>query len=152
VTVVRTHPAPVRTVIKSGPTISAGGSGTVRAQAGVSLQLTASRPSVSTTRLSSSYGYGPQHGYYVTFSLTVLNTGSKPIHVGPGDFEVKVRGQGTVTSYDGNSPYSGASSQLDNTVLAPGQRVRAPLTFDVKHTHGTLSYAPDGSPALSWRF
>ena len=26
------------------------------------------------------------------------------------------------------------------------------LTFDVRSTHGVLSYAPDGSPAVSWRF
>ena len=38
------------------------------------------------------------------------------------------------------------------TYLSPGENYSAPLTFDVRSTHGVLSYAPDGSPAVSWRF
>jgi hypothetical protein len=57
-----------------------------------------------------------------------------------------------VTSYDGNSPYSGASRQLDTTELQAGDRVGAPLTFDTAWKHGRFVYAPDGSPAVVWRF
>jgi archaellin len=151
-TVVRVHPRPTVTLVLSGPTIAAGRSGTVRAQAGVRVRLTASAPRVSTTRLSSSYGYGPQHGYYVTFTVAAVNTGTRPIDLRPTDFFVTVAGQRPVTSYDGNAPYSGAPQQLDSTQLDPGQSVTGWLTYDVRHPHGTLSYAPDGSAALSWRF
>jgi hypothetical protein len=130
----------------------AGGTATVAAQAGVSLRLTASRPRLSRTRLSSTYGHAPAHGYYVTFTLTIRNTGSQPVALGPLNFFVRVPGQGDVTSYMGNAPYSGASSQLDNTEIESGQTVQAPLTFDVRRPHGVLAFAPDSSPAVSWRF
>jgi hypothetical protein len=122
------------------------------AQAGVSLTLTAARPSVSRTRLSSSYGYGPANGVYVTFQMTVANTGRRTITLSPRDFYVRVGDGGRVTTYDGNAPYSGASRQLDETLLEPGDRVRAPLTFDVDGRHGRLAYAPDGSAAIIWTF
>jgi hypothetical protein len=151
-TIIRIHPGPTVTVFRSGPTIAAGQAATVTAQAGLRVRLAASAPRVSTTRLSPDYGYGPQHGYYVTFTVTAVNTGTGPIEVGPRDFVVRVAQQSPVTSYDGNAPFSGAPTQLDNTQLDPGQSVSGALTFDVRHPHGTLSYAPDGSAALSWAF
>jgi hypothetical protein len=150
--VVSPTPGPVRTIVRSGPVVAAGRTATVQAQAGVALRLTASRPSVSRTRLSSSYGYPPAHGFYVTFRLTVVNTGTRPVRLGPKDFVVAIAGQGTVTSYDGNAPYSGASSQLDNTELEPGDRIHAPLTFDVRTPHGRLAFKPDRTRAVTWRF
>lgn len=151
-TVVVTHPGPVRTLVRSGQVAAAGTTLTLHAQAGVVVRLTAARPRLSRDRLSSSYGYAPQHGYYATFSLTIVNVGRRRIQIGPHDFRDRVPGQGSVTSYDGNAPFSGAPRQLDTTRLEPGQRVRAPLTFDVSSRRGVLSYAPDGSPALSWRY
>jgi len=52
----------------------------------------------------------------------------------------------------GNSPYSGASAQLDNTQIEPGESVTGPLTFDVRGVHGSLAYAPDGSAAITWTY
>jgi hypothetical protein len=145
-------PAPTITRLRSQQVVAAGASVDLHAQAGVSLRLRASAPSVSRSRLSRSYGYPPARGYYVTFTISVVNTGSQPVDLGPGDFHVRIPGEGTVTSYDGNAPYSGAARQLDATELAPGDTVRAPLTFDVRRPHGTLSYLPDRSPAVTWRF
>jgi hypothetical protein len=107
---------------------------------------------VSTTSLSSSHGYPPQHGYYVTFHLVVTNTGSQPVELGPRDFVVRLAGQGTVTSYDGNSPYSGASRQLDTTELEPGDSDRAPLTYDLRGRHGRFDYRPGGATVAVWTF
>ena len=145
-------PAPTITVLKSARTMAAGATAPFQAQAGVSLRFTASRPSVSRTRLSSSYGYAPARGYYVTFNLTIVNTGTQTVQIGPSNFVAKIPGEGRVTSYDGNAPYSGASAQLDTTAIDPGQTVRAPITFDVRRPHGTLSFVPDRSAALIWRF
>jgi hypothetical protein len=145
-------PRPTVTVTKSAHNLLAGATTDFTAQAGVSLRLTASRPQVSRTRLSSSYGHGPARGYYVTFALTIVNTGSQPVDLGPPNFHVRIAGEGVVTAYDGNAPYSGASRQLDSTELAPGERVRAPLTFDVRSPHGVLMYLPDRSAAVTWRF
>ena len=77
---------------------------------GVSLRLTASRPQVSRGRLSRSYGYPPARGYYVTFALTIVNTGSQPVDLGPPNFHVRIPGEGVVTSYDGNALCSGAAA------------------------------------------
>jgi len=145
-------PAPTITVIRSGQVVRAGTTVRFKAQAGVSLRLHASRPSVSRRRLSSSYGYAPAQGYYVTFQITLVNTGRSPVDVGPSDFFVRVNRQGKVTTLMGNAPYSGASAQLDATQLDAGQSVSGPLTFDVRATHGTLAFAPDGSPAISWTY
>ena len=120
------------------------------AQHGVALRLTARGPSLSRTRLSSSHGYPPSHGYYVTFRLVVVNTGSQPVQLSPGNFVVRVAGQGSVTPFDGNAPYSGAPAQLTTTVLSPGETLRSPVTFDVRRPTGRLSYVPDRSPAVTW--
>jgi len=145
-------PRPTITVTKSAHVLVAGGTTDFTAQAGVSLRLTASRPQVSRGRLSRSYGYPPARGYYVTFSLTIVNTGSQPVDLGPPNFHVRIPAEGVVTSYDGNSPYSGAPGQLDNTELAPGESLRAPLTFDVRRPHGVLMYLPDRTAAVTWQF
>lgn len=150
VTVVK--PAPTKTIIRSGRVVRAGTTVPFQAQAGVSLRIRASRPSLSTHRLSSSYGYPPSHGYYVTFLLTLANTGTSSVDIGPGDFFVRVSRQGKVTTLMGNAPYSGASAQLDTTQLDAGQTISGPLTFDVRSPHGTLAFAPDGSPAISWTY
>lgn len=148
----RTTPAPTRTVIAGARVYPAGATAVIRAQAGVGLRLRASAPRVSRTSLSSSYGYPPARGYYVTFRLVVVNTGRRPISLAPRDFVVRIPGRGQVTSYDGNAPYSGAGAQLDATVVDAGQRVAAPLTFDVSRPHGRLAFAPDGSAAAIWTF
>ena len=145
-------PRPTVTIVRSGVVIAAGRGATVHAQAGVALTVTASRPSVSRTRLSRSYGYPPAYGYYVTFQLTIVNRGTEPVAIGPSSFFVRVTGQGKVTVTTGNAPYSGASSQLDSTQIDPGQTLRGPLTFDVRRVHGTLAYAPDGTAAVTWLF
>lgn len=145
-------PRPTITTTLSARTLAAGATTDFTAQAGVSLRLTASKPSVSRTRLSPSYGSGPARGYYVTFMLTIVNTGTRPVDLGPPNFQLRIPREGVVTAYDGNAPFSGASTQLDNTELAPGERVRAPLTFDVRRPHGTLEYVPDRSAAVVWAF
>ena len=145
-------PRPTVTTTLGAHALAAGGSTDFTAQAGVSLRLTASAPRVSTSRLSRSYGYAPAHGYYVTFTLTIVNTGSRPVDLGPPNFHVRIPREGVVTAYDGNAPYSGAPTQLDSTELAPGERLRAPLTFDVRRPHGVLEYLPDRSAAVTWRF
>ena len=145
-------PRPTITVTRSAYVLTAGEMTDFTAQAGVSLRLTASKPRVSRGRLSSSYGYAPAHGYYVTFTLTIVNTGSQPVDLGPPNFHVRIPGEGVVTAYDGNAPYSGAPQQLDSTELDPGDRVRAPLTFDVRRPHGVLMYLPDRTAAVTWRF
>lgn len=148
----RTTPAPDRTVIRGAPVYPAGQRAELSAQAGVSLVLTAAEPTVSKTALSSSYGYGPANGVYVTFRLTITNTGRRTIAISPRDFYVRVGDGGRVTTYDGNAPYSGAPRQLDQTLLEAGDRMRAPLTFDVDGRHGRLAYAPDDSAAIIWTF
>lgn len=146
------RPAPTRTIVKNTHVYRAGHAADVVAQAGVALRLTVSRPSTSHTRLSASYGYPPQHGHYVTFRITVVDTGSRPVAVDPRDFVVRVAGQGRVTSYDGNAPYSGAPRQLTATELDPGDRVSAPLTYDLSRVHGRLAFVPDRTAAVAWRF
>jgi hypothetical protein len=145
-------PAPTRTVISNAHVYRVGETAVIRAQAGVGLRLRAAAPAVSRTSLSSSYGYPPQHGYYLTFRLVVVNTGRRTISLSPRDFYLRIPGRGRVTSYDGNSPYSGASAQLDATELDAGQRLAAPLTFDVGRRHGRLAFAPDGSAAAVWTY
>jgi hypothetical protein len=145
-------PAPTVTVVRTGPVVAAGTTVPFHAQAGVALKIRASKPSVSRQRLSSSYGYAPAHGYYVTFVVVLANIGTRPVAIGPGDFSVHLSRQGKVTTLMGNAPYSGASSQLDTTQLDAGQTVSGPVTFDVLAPHGTLSFAPDGSPAISWTY
>jgi hypothetical protein len=118
----------------------------------VDLVMTAGRPTVSHTALSS-YAYAPAHGSYLTFQLSIRNRGQVTVLVKPTDFFVDVGdGETHVTSYDGNAAYSGAHQQLDPTALQPGQTVSKPLTYDAGATHGVLTYAPERKPAIRWRF
>lgn len=145
-------PAPTRTIVRNTHVVAAGQSVPFTAQRGITLRLRAGVPLTSRSSLSSSYGYPPSHGYYITFRLTIANTGSKPVQLGPGNFAVVVPGQGRVTSYDGNAPYSGAHAQLDTTQIDPGDVVHAPLSFDVRAVHGRLLFVPDNSAAIVWRY
>lgn len=145
-------PQPTHTVVHAFHRYVAGQTAEIQAQAGVSLHVTVSKPDVSATSLSHSHGYPPQHGYYLTFHLAIVNTGSQPVEVMPRDFVVHMPHQGTVTSYDGNSPYSGASRQLDTTELEPGDHDRAPLTYDVRGRHGRIDYRPGGTTVAVWTF
>jgi hypothetical protein len=149
---VTTTPQPTRTIVHAFHRYAAGQTADIEAQAGVSLQLTVSKPVISRTSLSHSHGYPPRHGYYLTFQLHIVDNGTQPIELSPRDFVVRMPRQGTVTSYDGNSPYSGASKQLDTTELEPGGHDRAPLTFDVRGTHGRIDYRPGKKPVAVWTF
>jgi hypothetical protein len=146
------HPTPTVTILRSVQALAAGQTAQLKAQPGVGLTVRAGRPGVSRSRLSHSYGYAPAHGYYVTFLITIVNTGGTPIDIGPANFRVRIAGEGTVTTTSGNAPYSGASEQLDTTEIDPGQSLSGPLTFDVRRPHGVLSYVPDRTAAVTWRF
>lgn len=110
-------------------------------------------PKLSRSRLSSSYGYAPAHGYYVNFRIKMYNDGKKPILVDRLDFWVVTAGSGKVNTNQGNAPFSGAPEQLDTTELESGQGVSNYLAFDVSSPHGTFYYGPGGKKAsVSWRF
>jgi hypothetical protein len=110
-------------------------------------------PKVSRTRLSPSYGYAPAHGYYVNFYIEMYNDGTKPLLVDRLDFWVVTAGSGKVNTNQGNSPFSGASRQLDTTELESGQGVKNYLAFDVSVPHGTFYYGPGGKKvSVAWRF
>jgi hypothetical protein len=145
-------PQPTKTIVHAFRHYDAGQTAAIEAQSGVALRITVSRPSASTTSLSRSHGYPPQRGYYLTFRLVIRNTGSQPVVINPRDFVVHIARQGTVTSYDGNSPYSGANRQLDTTQLEPGGTDRAPITFDVRAKHGRFDYRPGKQTVAAWRF
>lgn len=145
-----TKPRPVRTIVRGAHVVHPGQAVRLDAQRGVAIRLRATGPKLSRTQLSSSHGYPPAHGYYVTFHVTVVNLGHKPVGISPDDFATVVQGQGRVTSYEGNAPYSGGARQLDPTELAPGDSVRAPLTFDVSRPHGRFGYYPDRTAAIVW--
>ena len=145
-------PQPTKTIVHAFRRYDAGQTAAIDAQSGVALRITVSRPSTSTGSLSRSHGYPPQHGYYVTFRLVVRNTGSQPVVINPRDFVVRIAHHGVVTSYDGNSPYSGASRQLDTTEVEPGGTDRAPITFDVRAKHGRFDYRPGRATVAAWRF
>jgi hypothetical protein len=118
----------------------------------VALLARVGRPAVSHAALGS-YGYPPANGTYLSFPVRLRNTGQVTVLVKPTQFSVDVGGAEThVTSYDGSAPYSGARAQLDPVPLAPGESVAHPLTFDVDASHGTLTYAPGGKPAIRWVF
>jgi hypothetical protein len=145
---------PPTTVVRKTHRVQIGTAVEFAAQQGVSVRITAAKPTVSTTRLSPNYGYPPANGYYVTFRMTILNTGSRPVILGPHNFYVDIPQQGKVTTYDGSAAYSGSPHQLDTTEVDIGQRLSAPLTFDVRSTHGRLVFAPHdaATPAIIWSF
>jgi hypothetical protein len=143
-----------RTVVRRAYRIlRAGHRGVVRSpKQHASVRVSVGKPSVSSTRLSPTYGVPPVHGHYVTFRVRVADTGKVPIELRRLDFFVRTPGAAKTTTDDGNAPASGSGSQLDTTELEPGQRVSNNLTFDVATPHGTLFYAPAGRIALAWRF
>jgi hypothetical protein len=141
-----------KVILRGFHTLRAGQSGEIIAAHGAEMKIKASIPKASTTRLSPSYGYSPQHGYYVTFRISVANTGSQQLVIERLDFWVNTPGLGKVTTNSGNAPFSGSPTQLDTTLLTPGQKVSNNLTFDVSHPSGTLVYGPGGKPSVAWRF
>lgn len=146
-------PTATPTIIKGYPRYAAGQTGTISVPSqNASLTITAGVPSVSTTRLSPSYGYAPEYGYYVTFPLVIRNTGQASLLIERLDFYVKTPKLGKVTTNGGDAPYSGSPQQLDSTLLAPGKTIRKPLTFDVSVPKGTFYYAPGGKPTIAWTF
>jgi hypothetical protein len=147
------HPKPQRTVIRDYRTYQAGQTGVLSSPSQhAALQIAVGPPSVSQTRLSKTYGYSPRNGNYVTFRLTISNTGQVPIEIQRLDFWLTTPGVKKTTTDDGNSPFSGSGSQLDTTELTPGQDVTNDLTFDVAHPTGTLFYGPGGRKQLAWTF
>jgi hypothetical protein len=113
-------------------TLRAGQSGVVRSPAQhAAVRVTVSAASVSSTRLSPTYGSGPAHGHYVTFRVRVADSGKVAIELQRLDFYVRTPGAAKTTTDDGNAPVSGSGSQLDSTELGPGQRVSNNLTFDL---------------------
>ena len=146
-------PQPTSTIIKAYPTYQAGATSTITVpQENASLTITAHVPSKSKNRLSPTYGYPPANGYYVTFPLTIKNTGQASLLIERLDFYVKTPGLGKITTNDGEAPYSGSPQQLDSTLLAPGKKLTNNLTFDVSHPKGTFYYAPGGKPSVAWTF
>ncbi len=123
-----------------------------KAGVGAAALIKIGKPRVSRTRLSSSYGYAPAHGYYLNFPIKVYNDGKKPLLVDRLDFWVEAPGLGKVNTNQGNSPFSGAPRQLDTTELESGQGVANFLAFDVSSTHGRFVYGPGGKVSVSWRY
>src|SRR4051794_31959192 len=78
-----TSPRSVRTVIRNTHVVHPGQAVRLDAQRGVALRLRATGPEISRTSLSSTHGYPPSHGYYVTFRVTITNAGRRPVGVGP---------------------------------------------------------------------
>lgn len=155
VTTTRTaHPPnPTKTVVRDYRTYRAGQTGVLQSRSQHALLLmSVSKPSTSTQRLSSSYGYPPANGHYVTFVITIKNNGRVPVLLQRLDFFVQTPGKARTTTDDGNAPFSGSGTQLDTTQLVPGKRVTNNLTFDVGDPSGTLFYAPDGEKAIAWKF
>jgi hypothetical protein len=95
------------------------------------------------------HGVKPAHGYYVSISIAVLNTGSQPLTLEPEDFWVE---PGRITFISGHATESGAPTQLINTTLGEGQRFRSVLTFDVARPHGVLVFSPNRRIHVLWRF
>jgi hypothetical protein len=108
-------PQPTKTIIRGFRTLRPGDSETLHGSGGAAMFIKASGPSVSTTRLSPSYGYPPSHGYYVTFRIKIKDVGSTPIIIHRLDFWVKTPGLGRINTNDGTAFVSGSSSQLDTT-------------------------------------
>jgi len=119
-------------------------------RSGAKLEITASGPRVWTTAIQS-YGYGPARGYYLSFSMRIVNPGAVQVELVYADFLADVPGLSGVTVEDGNSPYSGAPNQLDGLAgLNPGQTLTGVLTFDVPGVHGDLRWVSGGQTQARW--
>lgn len=116
------------------------------------VRITLSRPSFSRTSLSGTYGKAPRNGRYLTVQLRLTSVGSASVFVAPSDFYVTQPGRPKLTTDDGNAPFSGASQAFNATAADPGETVTGPLTFDVPPGTGQVVYAPESTPACSWRF
>jgi hypothetical protein len=148
-----TAPQPTRTLLRNYRTYRAGQTGVLQSRSQhASLLMRVSKPTTSTSRLSSSYGYPPANGHYVTFVITVKNSGQVPVLLQRLDFFVRTPGKAKTTTDEGNAPFSGSGTQLDTTQLVPGKRVTNNLTFDVAQPTGTLFYAPNGDKSIAWTF
>lgn len=146
-------PKPTKTIVRGFRTLRSGEAERLQAANGAAMVIKVSGPSVSTTRLSSSYGYPPEHGYYVTFKIRIKDVGPTPIVIQRLDFWVRSSGLGKITTNDGAAPYSGSPSQLDTTEITHGESVSNNLTFDVARPSGTVYYGPGGKrPTVAWRF
>jgi hypothetical protein len=146
-------PGPTKTIVRNYQTLQAGQTGELFSKAQhAGLDINVGRPRISHTRLSTTHGYPPLHGSYVTFKLTIHNIGKVPILISRLDFFVQTQGAAKTTTDDGNSPASGSDSQLDTTQLEGGEHVTNYLTFDVEHPSGTFFYAPHHDKSLAWRF
>jgi hypothetical protein len=147
------HPSPRRTVLlPPRRNVAVGQTVTITdPTTGAALQIEVGAPTASAGALGS-YGYGPQEGLYLTFPITVRDTGRAPVLVEVLDFLVDEPGLPGRNVYDGNSPYSGAPRQLDNTVLAPGQAVSGVLTYDEPARHGVLRWVIGNATECSWSF
>lgn len=119
---------------------------------GAAMLIKISKPKVSRSRLSSTYGDNPVHGYFVNFPIKILNIGQKPLLVDRLDFWVRTPGLGKVNTNQGAAPFSGASDQLDTTELEKGQGIKNFLAFDVSTPHGKFIYGPGGKISVGWRF
>jgi hypothetical protein len=119
---------------------------------GAAALIKVGKPKVSRSRLSSSYGDNPIHGYFVNFPIKILNIGKRPLLVDRLDFYVKTPGLGKVDTNQGAAPYSGAREQLDTTELEPSKAVSNFLAFDVSTPHGKFVYGPGGKTSVVWRF
>jgi hypothetical protein len=150
-------PQPTKTVIRGFHVLTSGQSATLQGAGGAAMFIKVSGPSVSTTRLSPSYGYPPEHGYFITFKIKIKDVGSTAIVIHRLDFWVRTPGLGRINTNDGSAFVSGSPRQLDTTELTPGSAVYSTisnnLTFDVSHPTGTLYYGPGGHhPTVAWRF
>jgi hypothetical protein len=119
---------------------------------GAAALIKVTKPRVSRSRLSSSYGDNPVHGYFVNFPIKILNIGSKPLLVDRLDFYVKTPGLGKVNTNQGAAPFSGAPEQLDTTEVDPGKGLSGHLAFDVSTPHGKFIYGPGGKVSVAWRY
>ncbi|MBV9487543.1 MAG: DUF4352 domain-containing protein [Frankiaceae bacterium] len=146
-------PGPTKTIVRNYQTLQAGQTGELFSRSQhAGLDINVGQPAVSHDRLSTTHGYPPQHGSFVTFKLTIRNIGKVPVLISRLDFYVDTQGASHTTTDDGNSPVSGSESQLDSTQLSRGEHLTNYLTFDVAHTSGTFFYAPHHDKSLAWRF
>jgi hypothetical protein len=121
--------------------------------------FTVSPPTFSTT---DGKGDTPKYGYFATFTITVKNIA--PVSTGdtvdPSDSDFYVAfGR---SAYGIGQPNAGASAaaeqenflgaQVATGGLDPGQTTTGTVTIDVASQHGSLVYAPAGTPLGTWSF
>lgn len=124
------------------------------------LKLVVSKPTDSTGPLGTGNGYNPKYGYYVTFQVSASDVGTQEVDLDPGNdyagshtgFVVNETGDDGVTVNAGNTPFDGSLTQLDTTFLEPGNSDAGPVTFDVPHIHGNLTYVVSGHLVCTWPF